>query len=94
MDWLENAIDKKFINKHRVRYCIIGSYAVASYARPRYTKDIEILIESNAENSIRVVRASKAFGFESLRMSERDFRRKKKIIELGYEPLRIDLRTS
>ena len=42
LDWLENAIDKKYINKHRVRYCIIGSYAVAFYARPRYTKYIEI----------------------------------------------------
>ena len=93
LDWLENAIDKKHINKHRVRYCIIGSYAVAFYARPRYTKYIEIFIEPTAENSIRVVRALKAFGFESLWLSERDFRRKKKIIQLGYEPLRIDLLT-
>ena len=81
-------------NKHSVRYCIIGSYAVAFYAKPRYTKDIDILIESSAENSIRVVRALKAFGFESLPLTERDFRKKKKIIQLGYEPLRIDLLTS
>jgi len=81
-------------NKHNVRYCIIGSYAVAFYAKPRYTKDIDILIESSAENSIRVVRALRAFGFESLPLTERDFRTKKKIIQLGYEPLRIDLLTS
>jgi predicted nucleotidyltransferase len=81
-------------NKHSVRYCIIGSYAVAFYAKPRYTKDIDILIESSAENSIRVVRALKAFGFENLPLTERDFRKKKKIIQLGYEPLRIDLLTS
>lgn len=81
-------------NKHSVRYCIIGSYAVAFYAQPRYTKDIDILIESSAENSIRVVRALQAFGFESLLLKERDFRKKKKIIQLGYEPLRIDLLTS
>ena len=64
-------------NKHSVRYCIIGSYAVAFYAKPRYTKDIDILIESSAENSIRVVRALKAFGFESLPLTERDFRKRK-----------------
>jgi len=81
-------------NRHNVRYCIIGSYAVAFYAKPRYTKDIDILIESSFENSVRVVRALKAFGFESLPLSERDFRTKKKIIQLGYEPLRIDLLTS
>ena len=81
-------------NKHSVRYCIIGSYAVAFYARPRYTKEIDILIDSSAENSIRVVRSLKAFGFESLPLKERDFRKKKKIIQLGNEPLRIDLLTS
>ncbi len=36
----------KLFNRHRVKYCIIGSYAVAFYARPRYTKDIDILIET------------------------------------------------
>ncbi len=81
-------------NRHNVRYCIIGSYAVAFYAQPRYTKDIDILIEASVENSTRIVRALKAFGFESLRLSERDFRRKKTIVQLGYEPLRIDLLTS
>jgi predicted nucleotidyltransferase len=81
-------------NKHKVRYCIIGSYAVAFYAKPRYTKDIDILIDSNVENSVHVVRALQAFGFESLPLTARDFQKKGKIIQLGYEPLRIDLLTS
>jgi len=59
----------RLFNKHRVRYCIIGSYAVAFYARPRYTKDIDILIEPNVDNSERVVRALNEFGFESLALS-------------------------
>jgi len=49
-------------NKHRVRYCIVGSYALAFYARPRYTKDIDILIEPSRENSGRIVRALNEFG--------------------------------
>lgn len=84
----------ELFNRHSVRYCIIGSYAVAYYAKPRYTKDIDVLIESSAENSVRVVRSLNAFGFENLPLKERDFRIKKKIIQLGYEPLRIDLLTS
>ena len=60
-------------NKHRVRYCIVGSFAVAFYARPRYTKDIDVLIEPSRENSRKVVRALNAFGFESLNLSEKDF---------------------
>jgi hypothetical protein len=84
----------KLFNKHRVRYCIIGSYAVAFYARPRYTKDIDILIEAGVDNSRRVVLALNEFGFESLALSAADFRKKGNIIQLGYEPVRVDILTS
>lgn len=84
----------KSFNKHRVKYCIIGSYAVAFYARPRYTKDIDILIEPTVDNSRRVVRALNEFGFESLALSAADFRKKRNIIQLGYEPVRVDILTS
>lgn len=84
----------KLFNKHRVRYCIIGSYAVAFYARPRYTKDIDILIEPSVGNSRRVVRALNEFGFEGLALSGADFRKKGNIIQLGYEPVRVDILTS
>jgi hypothetical protein len=84
----------KLFNKHRVRYCIIGSYAVAFYAQPRYTKDIDILIEPSVDNSRRVVRALNEFGFESLALSASDFRNKGNIIQLGYEPVRVDILTS
>jgi hypothetical protein len=84
----------RLFNKHRVRYCIIGSYAVAFYARPRYTKDIDILIEPSVDNSERVVRALNEFGFESLALSAADFRKKGNIIQLGYEPVRVDILTS
>jgi len=80
-------------NRHRVRYCIVGSYALAFYAAPRYTKDIDVLIEPSRDNSRRVVRALNEFGFKSLNLSEADFRIPKQIIQLGYEPLRVDLLT-
>lgn len=80
-------------NKHRVRYCIVGSYALAFYASPRYTKDIDVLIEPSRENSRRVVQALNEFGFKSLNLSETDFRIRKRIVQLGYEPLRVDLLT-
>lgn len=84
----------KLLNKHRVKYCIIGAYAVAFYAKPRYTKDIDILIEPSIANSKKVVRALDDFGFESLKLDEKDFRTKGIIIQLGYEPLRVDMLTS
>ena len=35
----------KLFNKNKVRYCIVGAYAVAFHAEPRYTKDMDILVE-------------------------------------------------
>ena len=32
----------RLFNKNKVKYCIIGAYAVAFYGRPRYTKDMDI----------------------------------------------------
>ena len=33
----------KLLNKHKVKYCIVGAFAVAFYAKPRYTKDMDII---------------------------------------------------
>ena len=84
----------KFFDKYKVKYCVVGAYAVAFYAKPRYTKDMEILVEPNIRNGKRIVNALNEFGFKSLKLSEKDFSRKGKIIQLGYEPVRIDIITS
>ena len=37
----------KLLNKHKAKYCIIGAFAVAFYAKPRYTKDMDILVSTD-----------------------------------------------
>ena len=81
-------------NKHRVRYCIVGAYAVAFHARPRYTKDMDILIEPSVDNGQKVVEALKEFGFGGLKLGPEDVAHPGKVVQLGYEPLRVDLLTS
>lgn len=81
-------------NKHDVKYCIVGAYALALYAKPRYTKNLDILVNSTKENARRILAALNDFGFGSLALTERDFCEPGMIIQLGYEPLRIDLITS
>ena len=82
------------LNKHDVRYCIIGAFALAFHARPRYTKDLDILIEATTDNAKRLLAALEEFGFGSLDMTVDDFLTKGNIIQLGYEPVRIDIITS
>ena len=84
----------ELFNKHNVRYCIVGSYALAFHAQPRYTKDLDILIDPINENARRILNALNEFGFGSLSLSEKDFTEYGQVIQLGYEPIRIDLLTS
>ena len=84
----------KLFNKNKVRYCIIGAYAVGLYGAPRYTKDMDLLVEPAFSNAQRIVKALAEFGFKSLGLKEKDFIQKGKTVQLGYEPVRIDLITS
>ena len=84
----------RLLNKSKVKYCIVGSYAVAFYARPRYTKDMDIFVEPTAENGKRIIKALSEFGFQGLNLKEDDFSQKGMIVQLGYEPIRIDILTS
>lgn len=82
------------LNKHNVRYCVIGAFALAFHARPRYTKDIDILVESTTANAKQLLAALDEFGFLSLNLSIKDFSTRGNIIQLGYEPVKIDVITS
>ena len=56
----------RLLNYHKVKYCIVGAYAVAFHKRPRYTKNIDILIEPSIENAKRIIKVLIDFGFENL----------------------------
>jgi hypothetical protein len=82
------------LNDNRVRYLVIGGYAVAYHGYPRYTKAIDIWIESTPENAANLVKALDQFGFASLGLQAADFLAPGQIIQLGYPPNRIDLLTT
>ena len=84
----------ELLNKHKVRYLVIGGYAVAFHGHPRYTKDLDVWIWMDKTNSENLIIALKAFGFGTLKLKTEDFLQKDIIIQLGYPPNRIDLMTS
>ena len=84
----------ELLNKHEVRYLVVGGYAVAVYGHPRYTKDLDIWIEASNKNSDRLLLALNEFGFGSLDLNREDFLQPGWIVQLGYPPNRIDLLTS
>jgi hypothetical protein len=88
---------KEFIqslNDNDVRYLVVGGYAVALHGYPRYTKDIDIWIDSSQDNAVKLLYALEQFGFGSVGLKVDDFLEADQIIQLGYPPNRIDLLTS
>ena len=88
---------KEFIallNERQVEYLIVGGYAVVAYGYHRFTGDLDVWINPSTENAKKILDVLKAFGFGKLKLTLRDLTSKDKIIQLGYEPLRIDLITS
>lgn len=84
----------RLFNEYKVRYCIVGAFAFGFHAIPRYTKDLDILVEPSEKNGEKIVKALKDFGFGSLNLNISDFTKEGKFIQLGYEPVRVDLITS
>lgn len=82
------------LNTHKVRYLVIGGYAVAFHGYPRYTKDIDIWCERTEDNAARLLRVLDDFGFGSLGLEAEDFLTPNQTIQLGHPPNRIDLITS
>ncbi|HEV8537304.1 MAG TPA: nucleotidyl transferase AbiEii/AbiGii toxin family protein [Bacteroidota bacterium] len=83
----------ELLNRHKARFLIIGGYALAFHGRPRYTDDIDILIDSTPTNAGRALKAVEAFGFKNIGITKEDFLKPNFIIQLGYPPLRIDILT-
>ena len=50
------------LNEHRVKYLVIGGYAIGVHAEPRATKDLDIFIKADEENAVAVFHALAAYG--------------------------------
>ena len=78
----------------KVRFLIVGGYAVAVHGHPRYTKDLDVWVWIDRDNAARLVEALNDFGFGSLGLVADDFLEPESVVQLGYPPKRIDILTS
>lgn len=76
------------LKRHGVRFLLVGAHAVAAHGRPRFTQDLDILVEPTPANARRVAAAIREFGFPE---TARDWRW---FAMLGRLPNRIDVLTS
>ncbi|MCR4318651.1 MAG: nucleotidyltransferase [Planctomycetes bacterium] len=81
------------LNDHGVRYIVVGAYALAVQGFIRYTRDIDIWVESTEENSILIYKALQEFGAPMEEIDKTTFAERGTIFQIGVEPTRIDLIT-
>lgn len=84
----------KSLNKHEVKYLVVGGYAVAYHGHPRATGDIDIWILRTPENAHRVVETLREFGFDVPELNAELFLEEKGIVRMGHPPLRVEILTS
>lgn len=91
---LTNSDFRELLNlfaRHRVRYLVVGGYAVMKYTEPRFTKDLDLRIATDAENANAVFAALKAFGAPLQNLTPNDFTQQEYYYQMGRPPLRVDI---
>lgn len=79
----------KFLNEHKVRYLLVGGWAVGIYGNPRATKDIDFLIAIDDDNIQNLLKALKKFGSPTVEKSV--FQSKGNVFRMGRSPIQIDI---
>lgn len=75
----------------RVEAMVIGGYAVSFHSKPRFTKDIDIFVNSTPENRSRLARALERFGAPTQIVEAAVAAADDEILWFGAPPTRIDL---
>jgi len=84
----------KLLRDHRVRYLLIGGYAVGFHGYTRATNDIDFWVAMAPDNANRVVETLREFGFDLPELSVDLFLKPDQIVRMGVEPVRIEVTTT
>ena len=77
--------------REEVEHLIVGGYAIAFHARPRATKDLDLLLRGTVENLDRAAAALARFGAPGNVVSAIRSMQETDVVYLGQPPLRVDL---
>ena len=82
------------LSEKKVRFLLVGAYAMAVHGYPRSTIDIDLWVMPDPENALLVLQALEDFGAPVGDLSVEDLRKEDVVFQIGVAPLRIDILTS
>ena len=82
------------LSERRVKFLLVGAYAMAAHGYPRSTMDIDLWVMPDPENAHLVLKALEDFGAPSGDVSPEDLQKEGIVFQIGVAPRRIDILTS
>jgi hypothetical protein len=79
------------LNGEKVKYLVVGGYAVSLHAQPRATKDLDILVKPNKANAAALFRALTKFGAPLGGLKPDDFTEHDSFFRMGTPPVMVDI---
>ncbi|MFX0199860.1 MAG: hypothetical protein ACFFCW_27370 [Candidatus Hodarchaeota archaeon] len=74
---------------NKVKFLVVGAYAMGAYGYPRATGDFDIWVEASAENAKRVYNSLAEFGAPLAEVTEQTFCELGIMFQIGVAPRRI-----
>ncbi len=94
MNLNENFVDFiNLLNKHKVKYVLVGGWAVIFEGYSRNTGDMDILVERELKNANKILTVIKEFMGSTIGFEKEDFLNEENVIMMGRPPFRIDILT-
>jgi hypothetical protein len=81
------------LSVEKVKYLLVGAYAMAAHGYPRSTLDIDFWVQQSPQNADAVMRALQRFGAPLGDLTAEDLQKNGTIFQIGVAPRRIDIIT-
>lgn len=82
------------LSEEKVKFILVGAYALAAHGYPRATMDIDIWVMPSPENADAVLRAIRRFGAPLHNLNKEDLQKDGTVFQIGVAPRRIDIITA
>ena len=82
------------LSEEKVRFILVGAYALAAHGYPRATMDIDIWVMPSPQNADALLRALSRFGAPLHNLTKEDLLKEGTIFQIGVAPRRIDIITT
>ena len=82
------------LSDEKVKFLLVGAYALAAHGYPRATMDIDLWVMPAPDNADAVLRALSRFGTPLHNLTKSDLEREGTVFQIGVAPRRIDIITT